>query len=79
MNFSNYRHENEQEITKVFMERKSAHRKILEDIKKNNKFLKVSYLYSLKLTSCQFFQKNYFSTVKNLSKFIQSNFFKFIF
>lgn len=55
--FSNYRHENEQEITKVFMERKSAHRKILEDIKKNNKFLKVSHLYSLKLSSCQFFQK----------------------
>lgn len=60
-----YRHENEQEITKVFMERKSAHRKILEDIKKNNKFLKVSYLYSLKLSSCQFFQKNPFSKVKN--------------
>lgn len=38
-----FRHGNEQEITKQYMERKNSHKKITEDIKKNQKFLKASF------------------------------------
>lgn len=37
------RHENENEITKMYLERKATHKKIKEDIKKNEKFLKVNW------------------------------------